>query len=120
MLQSHFSIATAFYSPLYNYLLILFILCISVQMNYGKMSVPRDQILLNLKLKIGRLLSLFAPFHILEEFSMEPLFSQKLELEKMVSLATCYVLSLTDFSVTGIAWYQCIIIGPSQKGKKNA
>lgn len=63
------SIATVSYSKIcYYLLLILFLLSILIQMNCAKMRVPNDQILLKLEPKIGRMLSLSTPFHILEEF----------------------------------------------------
>lgn len=64
--------AAIVYSVFYNDFLRLFLLCISVQVNYAKMRVPNDQILLNLELKIDRVLSAFTLFHILKELETEP------------------------------------------------
>ena len=52
----------------YYILLRLFPLCLLIQVNYTKMRIPNDQILLELELKISRMLSLSILFHILEEF----------------------------------------------------
>lgn len=53
--------ATTFYSAFYYCILLIpFLLCMLVQMNYTESRVPNDQILLKLELmKFGRLLSLF-------------------------------------------------------------